>query len=662
MGRGGVETHAGEKDGATAEGSLEEFASLDGLGDGGSNYEGRVSPELDRRSSSARVAPEDQEEGLIERDSNGLETAEQNEISPVEALDDPNNMAGRGVASPVKRPPTLNVAPDVGMTQQGNWQPLSPRSADRLLGNKSGAAGGEAGGGGLMSPGGSPLYPSPDKKDSRRTILLNLTYLNLFLALVLLILGAAGPAYPGHSGTTDNSYNDGNNRRLTTQDSPLYQTNCPTGEVDSANASILHSALIIGLVIWFTQPFFARRIYKHVDRRGAAETLLTSVVGAFTCLGAFAVVMVDINYIAGCCSLLEDNCEVSNLCTQFVDDCCISDDVEEYCDNPSYHVAAVSMIFLVFVSNSAMMIMACTMTCRCWLDSDPEKKAMMMIITGSPRGQTPSPASPMFSPRANVLAGEGGATSPARRTVTSRQSSAKARGHSGAAGAGTGGGGGGGGGREKCPHCGAMFGNAVTLVNHVERFHSKVGSRKGGMRRGLVVIVGEVTRELEGRWTGSGGEGGKKYPQSGAMFGSAVTLEACSMLRDGGSGNGNSDENDKHTGAFNRGDGVCSDGDTVADNIIRRNIGVGVGIVVDIDIGIAIDNDDFIGIFNSSGSCRGDGSGISSGQARTPVGAGGGGIELPAGVAKRALARKGSNYMPDEMPNIISYSQVQGLK
>ena len=28
--------------------------------------------------------------------------------------------------------------------------------------------------------------------------------------------------------------------------------------------------------------------------------------------------------------------QVSNLCTQFVDDCCISDDVEEYCDNPRY--------------------------------------------------------------------------------------------------------------------------------------------------------------------------------------------------------------------------------------------------------------------------------------------------------------------------------------
>lgn len=53
--------------------------------------------------------------------------------------------------------------------------------------------------------------------------------------------------------------------------------------------------------------------------------------------------------------------------------------------NVSYHVGAVSMIFLVFVSTSAMVIMAGTMTARCWLDSDPEKQAMMMVLGGSPR-------------------------------------------------------------------------------------------------------------------------------------------------------------------------------------------------------------------------------------------------------------------------------------
>lgn len=169
------------------------------------------------------------------------------------------------------------------------------------------------------------------------------------------------------------------NRRLTTHVSPLYQTDCPTEEVDSANASILRSALIVGLVIWFTQPCSAHFISKQVlfccslsfshpsntrdaeprsfclsrpvflvlqrfvcvffrglllaqapkgqysvqvvtyprlvvftqvDRAGAAAMLLTSVASALTCLGSFAVVMLDINYIAGCCSLLEDNCEV----------------------------------------------------------------------------------------------------------------------------------------------------------------------------------------------------------------------------------------------------------------------------------------------------------------------------------------------------------------
>lgn len=44
------------------------------------------------------------------------------------------------------------------------------------------------------------------------------------------------------------------------------------------------------------------------------------------------------------------------------------------------------MIFLVFVSTMSMVIMASTITCRCWLDSDPEKQAMLMVLTGSPYG------------------------------------------------------------------------------------------------------------------------------------------------------------------------------------------------------------------------------------------------------------------------------------
>lgn len=54
-------------------------------------------------------------------------------------------------------------------------------------------------------------------------------------------------------------------RRLTTHVSPLYQADCPTEEVDGANASILRSALTVGLVILFTQPFSARYIAKQVE-------------------------------------------------------------------------------------------------------------------------------------------------------------------------------------------------------------------------------------------------------------------------------------------------------------------------------------------------------------------------------------------------------------
>lgn len=42
------------------------------------------------------------------------------------------------------------------------------------------------------------------------------------------------------------------------------------------------------------------------------------------------------------------------------------------------------MIFMMFVSTSAIMVMSFTMTCRCWIDSDPEKQALMMVLTGSP--------------------------------------------------------------------------------------------------------------------------------------------------------------------------------------------------------------------------------------------------------------------------------------
>lgn len=85
--------------------------------------------------------------------------------------------------------------------------PPSPPSfnstADRLLGQGMGNYEEP------LSPGGSPRFSSRRRPDSRRAILLYMTFANLFLALVLLILGGAGPGYPGHSGTVDNSYFSG---------------------------------------------------------------------------------------------------------------------------------------------------------------------------------------------------------------------------------------------------------------------------------------------------------------------------------------------------------------------------------------------------------------------------------------------------------------------
>lgn len=42
------------------------------------------------------------------------------------------------------------------------------------------------------------------------------------------------------------------------------------------------------------------------------------------------------------------------------------------------------MIFLVFMSTSAMLVMSGTMACRCWLDSDPDRQALMMVLAGTP--------------------------------------------------------------------------------------------------------------------------------------------------------------------------------------------------------------------------------------------------------------------------------------
>ena len=60
-----------------------------------------------------------------------------------------------------------------------------------------------------LSPRRSPMFSSRGRGDTRRRILLNMTYTNLFLACVLIILGGVGPRYPGHSGTTNNAHSNG---------------------------------------------------------------------------------------------------------------------------------------------------------------------------------------------------------------------------------------------------------------------------------------------------------------------------------------------------------------------------------------------------------------------------------------------------------------------
>lgn len=105
------------------------------------------------------------------------------------------------------------------------------------------------------------------------------------------------------------------------------------------------------------------------------------------------------------------------------------------------------------------------------------------------------PESPKFSPRNSLLSalGFGDATATAGNSAGSAlmkrlshshpSSSPAAAAGSGDTRHGSGVTGGGRGGelmapppptREKCPQCGAVFGDVSTLVNHVERFHSKV--------------------------------------------------------------------------------------------------------------------------------------------------------------------------------------------
>ncbi len=99
---------------------------------------------------------------------------------------------------------------------------------------------------------------------------------------------------------------------------------CP--QVQEANDSILNSALIAGVVVLFLQPVAAYSINgmytftkyylillfiftpAHLTRkpgklvgRGALCQLLSSVMCAITSLGAVIVILLDMDFISGCC-------------------------------------------------------------------------------------------------------------------------------------------------------------------------------------------------------------------------------------------------------------------------------------------------------------------------------------------------------------------------
>jgi hypothetical protein len=229
-----------------------------------------------------------------------------------------------------------------------------------------------------------------------------MTYLNLFLGAIMIVLHFLGPKYPGHYGTTNEKYLG--RRRLITVDSPIYADECPSSEVTEANDSILNSGLIAGIVIWVLQPVAAFSISGQMGQQGTMCQLISSTMSALTCAGAFVVILLDMDYITDCCSQLEDNCEVSDLCTEISDSCCIGTPAMSYCDDPAYQLCAAMMIFVVFIFTLAQAIMSCTIGCKCWVNADPEKQALMMVVSSSPRF-SPRGGSPTWSPRRKLVPG-----------------------------------------------------------------------------------------------------------------------------------------------------------------------------------------------------------------------------------------------------------------
>jgi hypothetical protein len=130
------------------------------------------------------------------------------------------------------------------------WQALSPTTAWGQMGVSPPNSG-------STTPTGSPKFRR-NKKDPRQKILLRMTYLNLALGVVMIVLYVGGPSYPGHYGTVDDKYSVSVVRRLLSRslqtESLIYQNSCPSTGVREANNSILHSALITGAVIWLLQP------------------------------------------------------------------------------------------------------------------------------------------------------------------------------------------------------------------------------------------------------------------------------------------------------------------------------------------------------------------------------------------------------------------------
>jgi len=126
---------------------------------------------------------------------------------------------------------------------------LSPTSAWKTVGMSPPQSGSN-------TPTCSPRYRRK-KGDTRQSILLRMTYVNLALGVVMIVLFVKGPKYPGHQGNLYAKY-DAASRRLMSRalqaSSFIYQNSCASESVLEANNSIYHSALITGAIIWLLQP------------------------------------------------------------------------------------------------------------------------------------------------------------------------------------------------------------------------------------------------------------------------------------------------------------------------------------------------------------------------------------------------------------------------